>query len=333
MQAMMMQRSSFVAMLSVCAFQLSLFIATVSAVPCGWDIDTGTPGKAGIVIHGLGKGFDDTYLQDTSKWFWKKGVQPTPSIVLDRFDENTDLHDGGMGSRSEIGRDGEVGGKYFRKWIIRQQNSSCAAAGTCEVYAACTKGCPEIPDVQMGWGVDEKFNTAGFPDAGVVGTLWAGFGAFREVNMTCHSPPPFPKCTETCDAAKCASVPIETCEDQWVSPCCKAHAAAWMPPTCECRTTILEREQEHETTSKSTVAGWWPPHWWPKKVMKCLMCGHTYDAAKDGGGLAFADLPSTWKCPVCGVPKSDYKAQWQADGSVTYTHEHEQADDADSMIV
>lgn len=42
-------------------------------------------------------------------------------------------------------------------------------------------------------------------------------------------------------------------------------------------------------------------------VWTCTVCQHVYDPAKDGGGKAFEDLPDTWKCPVCGAPKSAYK--------------------------
>lgn len=40
---------------------------------------------------------------------------------------------------------------------------------------------------------------------------------------------------------------------------------------------------------------------------KCSVCDHVYDKEKDGGGVLFEDLPDTWKCPVCGSPKSAYK--------------------------
>lgn len=50
----------------------------------------------------------------------------------------------------------------------------------------------------------------------------------------------------------------------------------------------------------------------------CDVCGHIYDAAKDGDGKPFEALPDDWKCPVCGALKSQYKKQ--ADG--TWAHEH-----------
>ena len=36
----------------------------------------------------------------------------------------------------------------------------------------------------------------------------------------------------------------------------------------------------------------------------CPGCGYEYDPAKNNG-VAFADLPDTWACPECGVPKKD----------------------------
>merc|ERR1711879_362434 len=39
---------------------------------------------------------------------------------------------------------------------------------------------------------------------------------------------------------------------------------------------------------------------------QCTVCNHVYDAEKDGAGKAFEDLPSSWVCPVCGVPKKAY---------------------------
>eukprot|EP00756_Hemistasia_phaeocysticola_P045870 Hpha_TRINITY_DN1962_c0_g1::TRINITY_DN1962_c0_g1_i1::g.30911::m.30911 len=50
----------------------------------------------------------------------------------------------------------------------------------------------------------------------------------------------------------------------------------------------------------------------------CTVCKHVYDADRDGGGKAFADLPDTWRCPVCGAPKAAYV---QTDGGV-WVHEH-----------
>lgn len=47
----------------------------------------------------------------------------------------------------------------------------------------------------------------------------------------------------------------------------------------------------------------------------CKVCGYVYDPVvgdPDGGvkpGTAFADIPDTWVCPVCGADKSQFEAQ------------------------
>ncbi len=46
---------------------------------------------------------------------------------------------------------------------------------------------------------------------------------------------------------------------------------------------------------------------------ECVICGYVYDPAlgdADGGiapGTAFADIPDSWVCPVCGASKSDFR--------------------------
>lgn len=45
----------------------------------------------------------------------------------------------------------------------------------------------------------------------------------------------------------------------------------------------------------------------------CIECGFVYDPEEgdpDGGippGTAFADIPDTWVCPVCGVTKNEFE--------------------------
>lgn len=45
----------------------------------------------------------------------------------------------------------------------------------------------------------------------------------------------------------------------------------------------------------------------------CTVCGYIYDPAvgdPDNGvsaGTAFADIPDTWVCPLCGVAKSEFE--------------------------
>ncbi len=46
---------------------------------------------------------------------------------------------------------------------------------------------------------------------------------------------------------------------------------------------------------------------------QCAVCGYIYDPVAgdpDSGipaGTAFEDLPDTWRCPVCGVDKSNFQ--------------------------
>jgi rubredoxin len=45
---------------------------------------------------------------------------------------------------------------------------------------------------------------------------------------------------------------------------------------------------------------------------KCLTCGYVYNPYKGDptqkipGGTAFEQLPDSWRCPECGVPKEDF---------------------------
>ena len=47
----------------------------------------------------------------------------------------------------------------------------------------------------------------------------------------------------------------------------------------------------------------------------CGICGYTYDPAQgspDDGvkpGTAFADLPDSWHCPLCGAGKDDFSPE------------------------
>lgn len=49
------------------------------------------------------------------------------------------------------------------------------------------------------------------------------------------------------------------------------------------------------------------------KKYVCNICGHVYDPAigdKDSGiaaGTSFEDIPDDWRCPLCGVGKSDFE--------------------------
>lgn len=40
---------------------------------------------------------------------------------------------------------------------------------------------------------------------------------------------------------------------------------------------------------------------------RCMACGYVYDEEKEG--VPFNELPDNWKCPLCGAPKSLFKAE------------------------
>jgi rubredoxin len=48
---------------------------------------------------------------------------------------------------------------------------------------------------------------------------------------------------------------------------------------------------------------------------KCPVCGYVYDATlgiPDNGidpGTSLEQLPDDWVCPLCGVPKEDFKKE------------------------
>lgn len=48
------------------------------------------------------------------------------------------------------------------------------------------------------------------------------------------------------------------------------------------------------------------------KKYRCKLCGHIYDPEKGdpssdiAPGTPFEDLPDSWKCPSCGVPKDKF---------------------------
>ncbi|WP_320053422.1 rubredoxin [uncultured Acetobacteroides sp.] len=48
------------------------------------------------------------------------------------------------------------------------------------------------------------------------------------------------------------------------------------------------------------------------KKYRCKVCGLIYDPAVGDSssgipaGTPFEDIPSSWSCPICGVPKEDF---------------------------
>ncbi len=45
----------------------------------------------------------------------------------------------------------------------------------------------------------------------------------------------------------------------------------------------------------------------------CKVCGYIYDPEKGdtshgiSAGTSFQNLPDDWRCPICGVPKSEFE--------------------------
>ena len=49
------------------------------------------------------------------------------------------------------------------------------------------------------------------------------------------------------------------------------------------------------------------------KKYACVVCGYVYDPARGDPenavppGVAFADLPIEWVCPICGAEKTEFE--------------------------
>ena len=103
-------------------------------------------------------------------------------------------------------------------------------------------------------------------------------------------------------------MPFEQLPDTWKCPVCGSPKSAYKQSADGLwyhEHTVDETKDE--TVERARAATW-----------TCTVCNHVYDPAKDGGGVPFEQLPDTWKCPVCGSPKSAYKQS--ADG--LWYHEH-----------
>jgi len=111
-------------------------------------------------------------------------------------------------------------------------------------------------------------------------------------------------------------LPFEQLPDTWKCPVCGAPKSAY-------KSSILPDGRKvwmHEDADEKVKA--------PETTWTCSVCGHVYDPAKDGNGLPFEQLPDTWKCPVCGAPKSAYKSSILPDGRKVWMHE-----EADERVV
>ena len=50
----------------------------------------------------------------------------------------------------------------------------------------------------------------------------------------------------------------------------------------------------------------------------CPICGYVHDEAEKG---AWESLPDTWRCPLCGAPKADFKPQGEEGASSSFVEE------------
>jgi len=103
--------------------------------------------------------------------------------------------------------------------------------------------------------------------------------------------------------------------DTWKCPVCGAPKSAYKSSVTKSGEVVWSHEHDDIEQPNSTAAAKDAP--WV-----CSICNHVYDAAKDGNGVAFTLLPDTWKCPVCGAPKSAYKQSLTESGEVVWSHEH-----------
>lgn len=111
----------------------------------------------------------------------------------------------------------------------------------------------------------------------------------------------------------------------------------WMEFVSVARYNVQSNRSDWAPPSLSRVDGTWhieipapvpptPPSP-PAKKWVCSVCAHVYDPEKDGNGVAFEDLPDTWKCPICGAPKSAYHNTLDAKGQSQWVHMHDDDDD------
>lgn len=53
----------------------------------------------------------------------------------------------------------------------------------------------------------------------------------------------------------------------------------------------------------------------------CQICGYVYDEAKEK--IPFEELSDTWKCPLCGALKSDFKQEEKKEKPVIHVDSNE----------
>jgi rubredoxin len=86
------------------------------------------------------------------------------------------------------------------------------------------------------------------------------------------------------EAIKWADLP-----DDWVCPICGSPKSAFVPL---------------EPSSASAAVPPAPPELPAEESYQCTLCSYIYDEAKEG--VAWADLPDDWTCPVCGSGKASF---------------------------
>eukprot|EP00928_Gymnodinium_smaydae_P088595 TRINITY_DN72663_c0_g1_i1.p1 TRINITY_DN72663_c0_g1~~TRINITY_DN72663_c0_g1_i1.p1 ORF type:complete len:308 (+),score=27.33 TRINITY_DN72663_c0_g1_i1:42-926(+) len=91
--------------------------------------------------------------------------------------------------------------------------------------------------------------------------------------------------------------------------------ADWMPVTLRRKGGVWTVEVAPGPPAPAPPA---PP---PVSDWKCSVCQHVYDPQRDGAGLPFEETPATFKCPVCGAPKSAFRKVAFSDGSEKWVHE------------
>ena len=114
------------------------------------------------------------------------------------------------------------------------------------------------------------------------------------------------------DPAK-KNTPFEQLPATWKCPVCGAPKSAYKKSLNG--EWVHEHSAEEEAAATSLAPAPAPETW------TCSVCKHVYDPAKDDPAkknTPFEQLPATWKCPVCGAPKSAYKKSLNGE----WVHEH-----------
>lgn len=143
-------------------------------------------------------------------------------------------------------------------------------------------------------------------------------------------------CTHVYSAEKDGGgVAFEDLPDDWVCPVCGSPKSAYSQKSAESELSqgskLIPSALDKDDNSWREIEYTFSPIWVPPApspsptpsgptTYQCGICEHVYDAGNDGGGAAFEDLPITWRCPVCGAPKSEFVKK-TVDGFEEWAHE------------